>query len=148
MSGLTTELLSRACRTFFALAYPEGPAAVPPHRHRYLAIAPDQHLEPLLTAPDVCERLAGLDGATRGYALRLGSARFPHVKLQVIFTDPGCLFAVDTHDALRCSVSAAEAEAWRRLQAENRRLKEAIEAAWEKDGLLTFNALLRRGLLQ
>jgi hypothetical protein len=58
----------------------------------------------------------------------------------------GCVFAVDTHDALGCAVSAEEAEVWSQLQAENRRLKERIESAWEKQGLLTFNALLRRGL--
>jgi hypothetical protein len=32
------------------------------------------------------------------------------------------------------------------LQAINRELKEKIEHAWEADGLLTFNALLRREL--
>jgi len=35
---------------------------------------------------------------------------------------------------------------WREFQAAHRRLKEGIERAWGKAGLLTFNALLRREL--
>jgi hypothetical protein len=150
MGGLTTELLGRACRTFLTLAYPEGPATIPANRRRFWTIDRDDAVEALLGAGGLSERLPAADGSTRGYTLRLGSARFPHIKLQVLLPGPApeCVFAVDTHDVLRCTVSAAEAEAWQRLQADNRLLKQRIEQELEKDGLLTFNALLRRGLVQ
>jgi hypothetical protein len=148
MNGLTSELLSRACRIFLAHAYPEGEKTIPPTRRRFAAIAPGEPLDALLAARDVCEKLLTPEGTIRGYAFRLGSAWFPHVKLQATCRDNGAawVFGVDTHDALRCTVSADEAEAWARLQTANRRLKEHVEGAWEKEGLLTFNALLRSGL--
>jgi hypothetical protein len=146
MNGLTIEVLSQACRIFLGLSYPEGQSSIPPSRQRFLAIGPHLELPFLLEARDVCEKLVALDGRDRGYALRLGSAGFPHLKLQAIHHDQGAawLFAVDTHDALRITVSPSEAAAWAELQAENRRLKERIERAWESQGLLTFNALLRQ----
>jgi hypothetical protein len=148
MHGLTTEVLRQACRTFLDLAYPGGESTIPPKRRLYGAISPDQGLAPFLEMRETCEKLLTPEGHLRGYAFRFGSARFPHLKMQVIDQGPGtgCVFAVDTHDVLRCALSADEAETWAELQAENRRLKERIEAAWEKQGLLTFNALLRRGL--
>jgi hypothetical protein len=53
---------------------------------------------------------------------------------------------VDTHDQLRLDPRHPDAAGWAQLQAINRELKEKIEHAWEADGLLTFNALLRREL--
>jgi hypothetical protein len=146
MQGLTTALLSRACRIFFALAYPQGENTVPPARAAYLHLDDRRPLEAVL-APPVCQQLAG-DGRVRGYALRLGSVHYPHLKMQVVNCDHAgtWVFAVDTHDGLRLEPGHADAERWSHLQAGNRRLKEQIERAWEAAGLLTFNALLRRGL--
>lgn len=148
MNGLTPELLSQACRTFLALAYPGGEGTIAPNRRPFLTIPLDQPLAAWLGTQPLCERLRTPEGATRGYALRLGSAHFPHLKLQVTDHDNGraCVFAVDTHDVLGCSVSAEEAALWTRLQTENRKLKERVEREWERQGFLTFNGLLRRGL--
>jgi hypothetical protein len=148
MHGLTTALLSQACRTFLEMTYPEGENTIPPKRRAFCAMDADQALTPFLEMRETCEKLLTPEGKLRGYAFRLGSVRFPHLKLQVIDQGPatGWVFVVDTHDALRCSLSGDEARAWAALQAENRRLKERIEATWEQQGLLTFNALLRRGL--
>jgi hypothetical protein len=148
MHGLTTDLLSQACRTFLDLAYPGGETTIPPKRRPFYTIAPEQPLACYLEMREICERLLTPEGCLRGYAFCLGSARFPHFKLQVIDQGPaaGWVFTVDTHDALRCSLAPNEAKVWGQLQAENRRLKEQIETAWERQGLLTFNALLRRGL--
>jgi hypothetical protein len=145
MNGLTTELLSQACTVFMTLAYPEGEAGVSPARQAFFALPPDRPLAEVLASRGVCEPLLTPAGQIRGYAFRLGSAQFPHLKLQVVdcHSGRGCVFAVDTHDALRCPASPAEAPAWARLQIENRRLKEAIEQEWERRGLLTFNGLLR-----
>jgi hypothetical protein len=147
MSQPPTELLSRACRTFLSLAYPGGEATIPAAKRVYAHIAPDQGLE-LLLAPPVCQPVCGPDGNARGYAFRLGSATYPHLKVQVINCDRSAtwVFAVDTHDTLRLEPNHPDAPGWARLQAANARLKERVERAWEADGLLTFNALLRRDL--
>jgi hypothetical protein len=127
------------------LAYPEGGEAIPPAKRAYGQIAPDQYLGPLL-GPPVCVPLPAEEGGIRGYAFRLGSSRFPHLKLQVVFQEGACIFSVDTHDQLRLDLRHPDAAGWAQLQAINRELKEKIERAWETDGLLTFNALLRREL--
>jgi hypothetical protein len=147
MTGLTTALLGRVCRTFLTLAYPSGPASIPPAKRRFLELAGDEPLEPLLVPP-LCEVLCTPEGALRGYALRLGREGYPHLKLQVIGADlgVGCVFAVDTHDTLRLEPGHPDAERWQKLQAANCALKEQIERAWDEEGVLTFNGLLRREL--
>jgi hypothetical protein len=143
MNCLTTDLLGQACDIFLARAYPAG--AIPHAKRAYLQIAPDQPLEALLTPP-VCEVLRKSGGELRGYALRLGSVHFPHLKLQVVECDQQCIFSVDTHDAIRLAPSHPEAARWAQLQAANRRLKDEIEREWDAAGLLTFNGLLRHEL--
>ena len=146
IQGLTPELLRQACRTFLARAYPGGPATIPPARRAFLDLAPDQPFEPLLVPP-LCEVLRTPEGRIRGYAFRLGSASYPHLKLQVFTHDAGsCLFAVDTHDVWHLGPNHPDAPGWAKLQIANRTLKEAIERDWEAEGLLTFNGLLRRDL--
>jgi hypothetical protein len=146
MTGLSGALLDQACRTFLRLAYPDGPEAVPLAKQPYLRIDPSAPLEPLL-APPVCQALPAPGGGVRGYSFRLGCAHYPHLKLQVVTTDDGSLvFSVDTHDAVQLQPNHPDAGRWRQLQTANRELKTRIERAWEAEGLLTFNGLLRREL--
>ena len=80
------------------------------------------------------------------FALRLGNARYPHMKLQV---QPwpnaaGFLLSVNTHDqVLALDPTDADAEPFRALQASNQAVKEEIEAAWDDAGLPTFLRYLR-----
>ena len=80
------------------------------------------------------------------YALRLGNHRYPHMKLQV---QPwpnraGFMLSVNSHDQVSgLDSGAADAAAFREIQAENQRLKEAIEEAWDSAGLPTFLRYLR-----
>lgn len=144
MNGLTTVLLSRAFRTYLTLAYPHG--CVPPSKRPYLEVQPDQLLESLL-APPVCQALPAANGGIRGYAFRLGSVAFPHVKVQVIDCGRGtCVFGVDTHDMMNLPPNHPDSARWAQLQVANRRLKQQVESAWEAEGLVTFNRLLRDGL--
>ena len=81
--------------------------------------------------------------------LRLGNARYPHMKLQVQPWDgpEGFLLSVNTHDhALALEPGVDDAEAFMALQAENQRLKVAIEQAWDEAGLPTFPRYLRNYL--
>jgi hypothetical protein len=156
MNGLTTAMLSRACRTFLALAYPAGEYTIPEKRRVYFHIPPDADLASYLPAAPAAHGIGqvvkGEDGSIRGYAFRLGSAGFPHLKLQVTSSvGDTCIFTVDTHDpfprgAGRPPPGHPEYELWTALQKANRQLKERIERAWEEQGLWTFNKLLRLDL--
>jgi hypothetical protein len=145
MKGLTTAHLGRACRIFLQLTYPEGEHTIPLPRRAFLALAPDQPLEALLVPP-WCQVLPAAGGGVRGYAFRLGSAAYPHLKLQVVSQGDGCIFSVDTHDTVLLEPGHPDAARWAQLQVANRKLKEQIERAWEAAGLMTFNGLLRREL--
>lgn len=146
LPGLCPTLLGKACQIFLTLAYPEGEPSIPASKRAYLRISAESGFELLLQAP-VCQLLARPDGGTRGYAFRLGSQRFPHLKLQVVGQGQSELvFSVDTHDQVRVDPKHPDAFAWAELQAANRKLKEEIEHTWEAAGLLTFNAVLRREL--
>jgi len=150
MKGLTSSLLGRACRIFLTLAYPDGEAAIPPNRRPYLHIAEDQPLEGLLKAP-VGQAVLGEAGKVRGYAFRLGSCDYPHLKLKVTDCDDNgtLVFGVDTHDAcLNLDPGSPEGARWAHIRASNQRLKEKVEQLWEAEGLPTFNSLLRRQLEQ
>jgi hypothetical protein len=147
MKGLTTSLFGRACRIFLTLAYPEGSDTIPAAKAFFLQLDPNQSVDSYL-APPICQPLPAVEGRGPGFALRLGSATYPHLKMQIIDCDQNgtWVFGVDTHDTLRLPPGHADTERWLALQAVNRRLKEQIEHAWEAQGLLTFTALLRRGL--
>jgi hypothetical protein len=145
MKGLTTALLEGACRIYLARAYPQGSQSIPPPKNDFLTLDNGQPLESVLVPP-LCQPLSRRDGL-QGYALRLGSALHPHLKLQIVdHAEAGCVFSVDTHDGFALDPSHPDAARWAELQIANRRLKEQIERAWEEAGLLTFNALLRREL--
>lgn len=80
------------------------------------------------------------------YALRLGNARYPHMKLQIQPwpNDAGFMLSVNTHDqVLALEPDSGDMPAFRALQAENQRLKETIEQEWDDADLPTFNRYLR-----
>jgi hypothetical protein len=151
--------LRQACRIFMELAYPGGPATMPPGRRIYSDLPADRpvsdFLPPAADALAVCQAFGGAGTGALGYSFRLGSAHFPHLKLKVQLLDctdaASWVYMVDTHDAFsRDSAepppSHPDAAGWTALQAANRELKEKIERAFEAAGLLTFNSLLRGGL--
>lgn len=159
MDNLTPELLARACHVFMTLAYPGGAAAVPAKKKPYYDIPGDrpihEYLTPAPIAEGICQPLSVPGGGVRGFALRLGSTHFPHLKLKMQLIDydgsTRWVFMVDTHDAFSPTSfhpppDHPDAKAWRELQIMNRQLKEQIEARFEKEGVLTFNGLLRKDL--
>ncbi len=159
MSQLTCEQLSRVCRLFMDLAYPDGVDMVPPKKRPYYHLAPDAdlaaYLPPAPQATGVCEELSSKKDGPRGYEFRLGSAHFPHLKLRVHEVDHRgqtvWVYSVDTHDAFsRSNYSPPDehpdAAAWRVLQDKNALLKRRIEEAFEAAGFMTFKGLLRLGL--
>ncbi len=159
MAELSTAVLRQACRLFMDLAYPDGPATIPPKKRVYFDIAAERPLHELLPpAPDaagVVQELCNRKDGPRGYEFRLGSAHFMHLKLRVQLMEHRgesvWVFTVDTHDAFsRNSVQPPpdhpDAPRWLALQDANRDLKERIEDQLEQSGLLTFKSLLRGDL--
>jgi hypothetical protein len=152
MEGLTTELLGRACRIFLELAYPGGEATIPAKKRPFWEVppgAPLDHYLPPQVGPELCQQVGSAPAGKAGLAYRLGCAHFPHLKLQLVHSEKGWVFGVDTHDHFfpgGAPGSEPEAQAWRQLLAANRLLKERIERAWERSGLTTFHALLRADL--
>jgi hypothetical protein len=144
LSTLRIDDLRRAVAIYLELAYPSGELPEPVRRR--LAWPEDLDVVRLTAGPPF-ERVTppGEDRVVT-YALRLGNARYPHMKLQVQpwAHSAGYLFSVNTHDQILAPApDAADAEAFRALQAENQRIKEAIEAAWDRAGLPIFLRYLR-----
>ncbi len=159
MEPLSTTQLAKACRIFMDLAYPEGPASMPPLRRCYYELRGDEPLESLLppspAAAGIVQLVKDEDAAPRGYAFRLGSAGFRNLKLRAQTVDHGgektWVFMVDTHDSFSKESRVPppdhpDAAQWLALQQANQILKEQIEHAWAEQGVPTFNALLRDDL--
>jgi len=144
LRGLRLDLLRRSAEIYLELAYPSG--VIPaPVAHRLIWPAGDT-AEQLLIGPPF-ERAGKAPGrSTPIYALRLGNYRYPHMKLQIQPwpNDAGFMLSVNTHDQVSgLDLQAGDGQAFRELQVENQRLKEAIEQAWDAAGLPTFLRYLR-----
>ncbi|WZO96964.1 hypothetical protein EP7_003973 [Isosphaeraceae bacterium EP7] len=142
--GLRVDLLRQAVDTFLRVAY--AGAALPASVKRRIEWPSDLEACELLNLPQF-ER----PGRTREVpvtirALRLGNAAYPHMKLQI---QPwpnaaGFLLSVNTHDQVQLiDPDSPEADRFRALQSENQRYKEAIESAWDAEGLPIFLRYLR-----
>ena len=144
LRGLRLDLLRSAAEIYLGLAYPTG--AVPEAVQRRLVWRADCAPDELLCGPPF-ERTGKAPGRPAPiYALRLGNHRYPHMKLQVQPwpNNAGFMLSVNSHDQVSgLGTGAADAQAFRDLQAENQRLKEAIEEAWDEGGLPTFLRYLR-----
>jgi len=144
LQSLRIDLLRQAVDIYLALAY--SSSQLPDVVRRRLDWAEDVDPMTLLSRPPFERANRPGPGKTLIFALRLGNARYPHMKLQV---QPwpnaaGFLLSVNTHDqVLALDPNAPDLEAFRHLQAENQRLKEVIEHAWDEAGLPTFLRYLR-----
>jgi hypothetical protein len=140
---LPLETLRRAIDLYLGIAYPAGTltAAVRKRLDWDSALGADD----LLThAP--FEKVGKTPDGGPIVALRLGNTRYPHMKLQIQpwSSGQGFLLSVNTHDqVLALDPNAPDASAFRALQAENQRIKLAIEQAWDEAGLPTFLRYLR-----
>jgi hypothetical protein len=102
---------------------------------------------PAAPTPDSSGPLAS--NHPRRYLLRLGNRHYPHMKM-VIDRAPdgrGYLFRADTHDNhVRPKPGSRDEKPFLELMEKNRLVAEAIETAWEQEGLLTFKKFLRDDL--
>jgi hypothetical protein len=124
----------------------------------YLGKAPPSAVRQRLDTVRGCDEAAFFDcavfelddrSAPTRYAVRLGNAFYPHMKL-VIERAPdgsGFLFRADTHDRhIRPAPESREYKAFCELMSMNQKTAEAIEAQWSKLGVPTFKHYLRLDL--
>ncbi|MDR3619398.1 MAG: hypothetical protein P4L85_08615 [Paludisphaera borealis] len=144
LSTLRLDVVRQAAEIYVKLAYPSG--QVPEAVDRRMTWSSDASPAELLSKPPF-ERAGRVPGTqTPIYALRLGNARYPHMKLQI---QPwpnasGLMLSVNTHDQVAgMDLLASDGPAFKQLQSENQHLKEVIEQAWEAAGLPTFLQYLR-----
>lgn len=142
LRDVSCEELRKALSVYLEVAY-QG--ATPPEAvTRRLNWPEGRDLATLVSGPPF-ER-ASKPGGPPIYALRLGNLRYPHMKLQIQpWPCPaGYMLSVNTHDQiLGIDPSSPDAEAFRQLQDENKKLKEEIETAWDQAGLPIFLRYLR-----
>ena len=144
IDAMRLDVLRRAVDVYLKVAYPSGEYPESVRRRASWAEGVPPH--DLLGKPPF-ERAGKTPGSQSPiYALRLGNRRYPHMKLQFQPWNnaEGLMLSVNTHDQIAgLDLGAADADAFRRLQAENQQLKEAVEQAWEAEGLPTFLHFLR-----
>jgi|SRR5579883_856716 len=144
LQGLRLDRLRQAVEIYLDLAYPDR--VIPEVVRRRLNWPEGNPADQLLSGPPF-ERAGKAPGRrTPIYALRLGNHHYPHMKLQIQpwSNDAGFMLSVNTHDQVAgVALDGPDAEAFRQLQAENQRLKETIEQAWDQAGLPTFLRYLR-----
>jgi hypothetical protein len=144
LSELNIDVLRRVVRIYLSHAY--GEAEIPEVVRRRADWPEGQDVPSLLARAPFERANRASPGVAAIYALRLGNARYPHMKLQI---QPwpnswGFLLSVNTHDQVHSiDPGSPESTAFLALQAENQRIKETIEQAWDEDGLPTFLRYLR-----
>lgn len=149
----------RAITAYLEAAY-EGPSAggIPAGtpsavraRLETLRSTPDDSFydSPVLERPKPAAPVRDPGEEPSRYALRLGNAAYPHMKMVIDRSPDGrtYLLRADTHDT-HCQPrpGSREAAAFAALCRDNRAVAERIEAAWETEGLPTFKRYLREDL--
>lgn len=140
----TRSAVWQAIETYLRYAYPD---ATPPQVAALLERLRQWTGDDVLRCP-VFEREGH---EPRRFALRIGNREYPHMKLVVesLPSRDAWFFRADTHDRhLGAAVPESETEAFHALMARNQRLASAIEAAWARQGLMTFREFLRHDLEQ
>lgn len=133
LSSITVDMLARAIEDYRDEAWTNG-APPPPALLEHERDAP---VEEVLGHLQDETRREG-DDRSRRYALRLGNARYPFMKLvlQEHLVEGEFFFEVDTHDGM-FRLEGADAEPLEELRRYNGEIKERVEARWDRDGLPT-----------
>lgn len=140
LAELSPDLVRRAVAIYMQIAWP-GSAARPIFDPRRLAGAGT-----MAEVFALCEtRPAGLQPVQAHFALRLGNARYPFMKvvLHEYLLEHEFFFVVDTHDDFELTADNPDFGAWVGIKQHNHALKQSIEDAWEAAGIPTHREMLR-----
>jgi len=144
----TAGVLRRAIEVYLAEAY-EG--RIPPAAARVLP-GPDFDVAEYLMGNTVERTPAPAEFQdVRSFALRLGNALYPNMKLKLSRPNPrsAYVFSVDLHDAfLQAPGDSPDQAALEDLKRHNSSIALAVRAAWEAAGLPTEKSFLRQQIEQ
>ena len=136
LDGISAATVRRAVEIYLGAAYPGS------SRWR----APKMDFSGGSTAEDLVPRFGDESETQEGrlvqrYVLRLGNARYPHMKLvlEESILEHEYAFTVDTHDDLKVSPEAPDYDRWNMVRAHNRKLAEAIEDQWRLQKVPTLS---------
>jgi hypothetical protein len=140
----SAEEIRRAIEIYLAHAYPSGPPAATQRLLPPASFDPARWLMGDCTERDPADApLAGV----RSFAMRLGNAGYPHMKLRLSRPPREQVFvlSVDSHDGfLRAASGSSDGRRLEALKRSNAGIAAAVQAAWDAAGLLTERAYLRR----
>ena len=135
LDQISAATVRRAVEIYLGAAYPGS------SRWR----APKYELSGGKTAADLVGRFNDESEQQQGrlvhrFVLRLGNARYPHMKLvlEESILEGEYAFTVDTHDDLRVSPDAPDYDRWNQVRAHNRQLAETIEEQWRQQEIPTL----------
>ncbi len=139
LSDLTPAHVKQAASIFVEHAWPAGPTG--PAAELMRAVDEASTMEELAEVFELVR--TGEGEGRRRFSLRLGNDRYPWMKLviQEFLVSGEFFISADTHDDIRIDPSMPDYEAWTELRSHNCRLKEAVEAHWERAGLPTHGDL-------
>ena len=147
MLQLSWDMLRDAIAVYLQHAYPNG--RIPEVVQGRVALDPSRPVPELLRAPPFENYVADAPFHCTVHALRLGSADYPHIKLEIRpFTNhAGFMFWVNTHDQfISPDAKMPDADRWREVIRRNGDLKQAVERAWADAKLPTFRTAMQEDL--
>jgi hypothetical protein len=137
-------MLREAVAIHLECAYPTG--VIPPAVQKRIVFDDSQPILDALGAPPFEHYAAKAPFQCTVYSLRLGSADYPNLKIEVRpFPHPlGFVFWVNTHDEfIPPGAQLRDADQWQTLVQRNRVLKQVVERAWCDRNLPTFISAMR-----
>ncbi|MBY0588546.1 hypothetical protein K2X85_15330 [bacterium] len=146
MSQLTSAMIARAVHLYLSSAYTE--VDIPASKRHFASLTEADSLDLWLSQKGVEKPRDRSPAMSIMYAIRLGNAWYPHMKILLAVMDPTGepLFSIDTHDRLEVPPGSPDEAGVKELQSKNRDLARAIEQAWEAAGIPTQAGLLKRYL--
>jgi len=137
-------MLREAIAIYLRCAYPSSP--IPPAVQKRLQWDEQRPILEALGAPPFESYAAKAPFQCTVHALRLGSADYPNLKLEIrpFPNAPGFVFWVNTHDEfVLVGLGMPDAEQWGQVVRCNRDLKQAVERGWAEHKLPTFTSAMQ-----
>lgn len=144
---LSWDMLREAIAIFLKYSYPTG--QVPEVVQKRIVLDSSRPVPKAISEPPFENYVADAPFHCTVSALRLGSADYPHLKMEIRpFTNHvGFVFWVNTHDQFISPDSkVADADRWREVLERNQNLKQTVERAWAAHKLPTFATAMQEDL--
>jgi hypothetical protein len=147
--NISREILRDAIAVYLQCAYPGG--QIPAIVQQRISLDETRPVGELLASTPFENYIAEAPFHCTVYALRLGSADYPNVKMEIrpFPNHLGFVFWVNTHDHfVTISPGMPDADGWRDVVRRNRDLKQAVERAWAARKLPTFTSAMQEDLVE